>query len=398
MSAALDGIKILDLSRLAPGPYCTMILGDLGAEVIRVDPGGGKAAEAIFPMPPELEEKIRAYDAESRNKKSIVLNLKVDGARDIVYRLVEKVDVFVEGFRAGVTKRLGVDYETLKEKNPRLVYCSVTGYGQTGPYRELVGHDINYLSIGGALDIIRDKNEWPVPPSNLVADYASGGMQAAIGILAALMARERTGKGQHVDIAMTDGVISLCHTAASQHFQGGLIPGLEGMDMATITSGRIPHYGIYETKDGKMISIGALEPRFYQNLCHALGRDDLAMMEWSIDRWPDVSAAFAEAFRTKTRDEWFDLLRQTDTCASPVYSLEEVFVDPHVVDRQMVVEVDHPKVGKVKQIGVSIKLSETPGEIRRLAPAPGEHTEEILQELGYSSEQITKLRESGAFG
>ena len=397
MAMALEGIKIVDMSRLAPGPYCTMILGDLGADIIRIDPGGGKAAEAIFPMPPEVEERMRAYDSESRNKRSIKLNFKTQEARQIFYKLVERADVVVEGFRAGVTKRLGVDYDTVKEINPRVVYCSVTGYGQTGPYREMVGHDMNYLSIAGAMDIIRDKEGNPVPPSNLVADYASGGMQAAIGILAALMARERTGKGQHVDIAMTDGVISLCHTAVAQHLQGDLA-AMAGIDMTTITTGKIPHYNVYKCKDGKLLSIGALEPWFFQNVCREIGREDLAPFEWAIDKWPEMSQIFAEAFLTKTRDEWFELLSKTDTCATPVYTVGEAMNDRHVLERKMVTEVDHPKFGKVKQVGISIKMSETPGAIRCFAPAPGEHAEEILTELGFSKEQVEQFNQAGALG
>jgi crotonobetainyl-CoA:carnitine CoA-transferase CaiB-like acyl-CoA transferase len=397
MTMALEGIKILDLSRLAPGPYCTMILGDLGAEVIRIDPGGGRATEAIFPMPAEEEERMRAYDSEGRNKKSIVLNLKTQEARQIFYKLAETADVVIEGFRPGVTKRLGVDYDTIKEKNPRIVYCSLTGYGQTGPYRDMVGHDIDYISIGGALGIIRERGGRPVPPGNLVADYAAGGMQAAIGILAALMARESTHKGQWVDIAMTDGVISLMHMAAAQYFQIGVVPGLS-LDMSILTTGKIPHYNTYETKDGRYIGIGSLEPWFFQNLCRALGREDLSPYEWSIEKWEEISSFFTETFRTKTRDEWFELLRQTDTCAAPVYSIDEVFSDPQVLERNMVVEVDHPKLGKVKQVGIGIKLSETPGAIRDPAPFPGEHTEEILLGLGYSKQQIKELGEAGALG
>ncbi len=393
MAMALEGIRIIDLSRLAPGPYCTMILGDLGAEVIRVDPGGGRAAEAIMPV--EDEERDRAYDAEGRNKRSIVLNLRNDKAREIFYALAKGADVVIEGFRPGVVNRLGVDYERIKAINPRIVYCSLTGYGQDGPYHNMVGHDINYISIGGALSIVgRRKDEPPSIPGNLVADYAAGGMQAAIGILAALMARERTGEGQYVDISMLDGVISLMHMVAMQYFSSGRIPE-RGEDMLT---GGVPNYNTYQTKDDKYISLGSLEPWFFQNLCKALGREDLIPYEWDEGKRGEISSYFRDVFRTKTRDEWFELLRQSDICVAPVYTIDEVFTDPHVIHRRMVEEVDHPKFGKVKQVGISVKLSNTPGAIRSPSPSPGQHTDEILTELGYTKEVIEGLKREGAIG
>ena len=394
MTMALEGIKIIDMSRLAPGPYCTMILGDLGADIIRIDPGGGRAAEAIMPgMADDVERRV-AYNASGRNKKSIVLNLRQDEAREIFYKLAEGADVILEEFRPGVVKRLGVDYETIKKLNPRIVYCSLTGFGQDGPYHSMAGHDINYISIGGALGIIGEKGRPPTPPSNLVADYAGGGMHAAIGVLAALMARERTGKGQHVDIAMCDGVVSLMHMAAMQYFSTGQVPQ-RGSDMLT---GAMPHYNVYQTKDGKYLSLGALEPWFYENLCKSLGREDLIPYEWDESKREELTSIFKETFLTKTRDEWFEIFKQTDTCAAPIYAIDEVFADPHVIHRKMVVDVDHPKLGKVKQVGISVKLSETPGAIRSLAPSPGQHTDEILAGLGYAKERIAELREKGAIG
>ncbi len=394
MTMALEGIKIIDMSRLAPGPYCTMILGDLGADIIRIDPGGGRAAEAVVPVAAEEAERRTAYNATGRNKRSIILNLRLEGAKEIFYKLAERADVIVEEFRPGVVKRLGVDYETISKINPRIVYCSVTGYGQDGPYQNMPGHDINYISIAGALGIIGQKGGPPAIPSNLLADYAGGGMHAAIGILAALLARERTGKGQHVDIAMCDGVVSLMHMAAMQYFTTGKAPE-RGNDMLT---GGLPHYNVYETKDGKYISLGSLEPWFYENLCRAVGREDFIPYEWDEGKRSEIFSAFREIFRTKTRDEWFDLLKQIDICVAPVYSIDEVFSDPQVVHRKMVVDIDHPRLGKIKQVGISVKLSDTPGSIRSLAPFPGQHTDEILKELGYTEKRIEELRREGAIG
>ena len=390
MAMALEGIKVLDLTRLAPGPYCTMFLADLGADIIKIEPGGGRAQAFSGALG---GEERRAYDAENRNKRSIVLNLKAEEARQVFYELAKDADVIVEEFRPGVVKRLGVDYDTIKKMNPRIVYCSVTGYGQDGPYQELSGHDINYISIAGAQSIVGERDGPPAVIGNLIADYAAGGMQGAIGILAALMARERTGKGQYVDISMTDGVLSLMHAEAAQYFSSGFVPTRGDI----LSFGGMPFYNIYETKDGKYVSLGALEPWFYQNLCNALGREDFGPHEFDKgEKREEIFAFFRETFRTKTRDEWVEMLRQADVPVAPVYSLDEVFTDPQMLHRKMVLELDHPKMGKVKQVGVSIKLSDTPGGVRSLAPVAGQHTDEILAGLGYSKEKIEELRSSGA--
>jgi len=369
-----------------------MLLADMGADVIRVDPGGGRSAESRFPFPPGEEDRMRAYDAEERNKRSIILDLRVEGARQVYYRLAERADVILEQSRPGAPERLGVGYDAIKEKNPRIVYCAITGYGQTGPYRDLVGHDINYISIGGALGIMGPEAGPPAIPSNIVADYAAGGMMAAIGILSALMARQKTGRGQFVDISMTDGVLSMMHVMASMYFITGMAPQ-RGKDMLT---GGVPFYNVYETKDGKYISVGAIESWFYQNLCSLLGRDDLAASQWSLEKIEETASTFRQLFLTKTRDEWVALMKQRDTCTAPVYSMDEVLSDPQIVDRGMVVELDHPRVGKVKQVGIPIRLSETPGTIRRFPPRRGEHTEEVLLELGYDQEFIDGLKAEGA--
>lgn len=392
MTMALEGIRVLDLTRLAPGPYCTMFLADLGADVIKIEPGGGRAAMMATALATEDEEVRRAHNPENRNKRSIVLNLKIKEAQEVFHKLAEKADVIIEEFRPGVVKRLNVDYETIKKINPRVVYCSLTGYGQDGPYEQVAGHDINYISTAGAQSMIGPRGGPPVVITNLLADYAAGGMHAAIGILAALMARERTGKGQHVDIAMTDGVISMMHAEAASYFATGKVPGRGDILMF----GGAHHYNIYKTKDGKYVSLGALEPWFHENLCKALGRDDFTPHEFNAEKWDEMAAAFRKIFLTKTRDEWVKLLRQTDTCVAPVYSVDEVFSDPQVLHRKMVVEVDHPTLGKVKQVGISIKLSETPGAVRSVAPQPGQHTDDILRSVGYTKKSIEKMRKSGA--
>ncbi len=392
MTMALEGIKVIDLTRLGPGPYCTMLLADMGAEVIKIEAGGGRASQTIESMEDEVAERRRAFNPEGRNKRSIVLNLKMDAAREVFYKLVKDADVVVEEFRPGVLKRLGVDYDNISKINPKVILCSITGYGQDGPYAQLPGHDINYMSVAGAQSMIGPRNGPPVMTFNLIGDYSGGSMQAALGITLALLARERTGKGQHVDISMTDGVVSLMHAEAAGYFDTGRIPSRGDL----LVIGGAPFYGVYETRDGKYVTIGALEPWFYSNLCELLQRSDLLPYEWDINKWDELSEEFRKIFKTRDRDVWVELLRTKDVCVAPVYTVDEVFEDPQVLHRKMLVEMEHPTLGKVKQVGIGIKMSDTPGAVRSIAPRPGEHTEELLGSLGYDDNAIAGLRESGA--
>ncbi|MEA1958340.1 MAG: CaiB/BaiF CoA-transferase family protein [Chloroflexota bacterium] len=389
---ALEGIKIVDLTRLGPGPFCTMLLGDMGADIIKIEAAGGRASMTIETMEDETAERRRAFNVEGRNKRAIGLNLKTDEAKEIFYKLVKDADVVVEEFRPGVLKRLGCDYETISKINPRIILCSITGFGQDGPYALLPGHDLNYISIGGAQSMIGPRNGPPVMTLNLIGDYSGGSFQAALGVCMALLARERTGKGQHVDISMTDGVVSLMHGEAAGYFDTGHIPTRGDM----LVIGGAPFYAVYETKDGKYITIGALEPWFWANLCELIDRQDLLMEEWNHEKWPQMAGEFEEIFKTKTRDEWVELLRTKDVCVAPVYGLDETFEDPQILHRKMLIELDHPTVGKVKQVGIGIKMSDTPGQVRSLAPKPNEHTDAILAGLGYSKDDIAKMREAGA--
>ena len=395
MSLPLEGIKVLDLSRLAPGPYCTMTLGDLGADVLKVEgPREGKLAPTGRNIAVD-EERAAVYNSLERNKRSIVLNLRSEEARQIFYQLAKGADVIVEGFRPGVVKRLKVDYDTVKEMNPRIIYCSVTGYGQDGPYNNMVGHDINYISIGGALGIIGIPGGAPVIPANLIADFAAGGMNSTIGILAAIIAREKTGRGQYVDMGLADGVVSLMAQGLSGYFGGGPV---SERGNALLTGG-VPQYNIYETKDGKYVSIGCLEPWFWEPLCRALGREDfIPHQDATGEKMEETFSAFREIFRTRTRDEWFDYLSQWDICVGKVYDVDELSSDPQLAHRNMILELDHPKYGKVKQVGISQKLSDTPGSIRSFGPLHGQHTEEVLLELGHTRERIGELRREGVIG
>jgi crotonobetainyl-CoA:carnitine CoA-transferase CaiB-like acyl-CoA transferase len=383
MRTALEGIKILDLSRYAPGWYGTMILGDYGADVLKVE---GAPSDLVVP---EFTSPDSPFDPLNRNKKSIVLNLKHDHAKKIFCELAMKCDVLIEGFRPGVVKRLGIDYQSLSPINERIIYCSLSGYGQDGPYGQLAGHDLNYISQAGALRVLRQPD---LIPGNILGDLVSGGMQIALGVLLALQARQTTGKGQYIDIAITDGVLSLIGPYAAKYFETGQMPRFE--ERATI--GGTAYYNVYETKDGEFISIASGEKSFFVNLCKILGCEEFIPYQLDGDRQAEIKAAFARRFLAKTRDEWFDELSKADTAVGKVLDLSELACDPQIAHRQMIVELDHPTAGKVRQTGIPIKLSDTPGSIRGFSPHAGEHTREVLKSLGYTDESIDKLAAEGA--
>jgi len=397
---ALEKIRVLELTPLAPGEFCTMILGDFGAEVLKVESPAGKLGLALQG---EVNRKEAAYNPLDRNKKSIVLNLKSQAGRQVFYRLAEQADVIVEGFRPGVVKNLGIDYDTIKKLNPKIIYCSLSGYGQNGPYRDFPGHDINYISIAGVLGLIGPSGMPPVIPMNFIADFAGASLYGVIGILMALVARNETGEGQYVDVAFTDGVISLETFLTTWYFLHGAIPKRG----ETMLHGAYPYYGVYETKDGKYISIGCVEPHFWENLCRLIGKEEYIPYQVSIEhflqkpdgeKWAEISSYLKQSFLTRSRDEWFELLIQNDIPAGKVYTLDEVFSDPQVLQREMVTEVEHPTFGKIKQAGIAPKLSHTPGKVRTFTPLTGEHTEEVLRGLGYSSKEIENLRQEGTIG
>ena len=390
---ALEGIKVLDFCRNAPGMFCTMILADLGADVLMVErPMTGDRAEYERVVSgitgPEDERRHSSYNALQRNKRSIALNLKETEAQEIFYRLLEDADVIVEGFRPGVMERLGAGYPKVKELNPRVVYCSVSGYGQDGPYASMAGHDINYISFAGVLSMIGGSEEnAPVIPLNLLADYGGGGLCGAVAVMAALLARNTTGRGQYLDIAMADGVMYMMAAVVSAFFQGGKAPKRG----ASRLNGGAPEYNVYRTSDNKYLSIAAIEPWFWVNLCQALGREDLVARQGAQGTERQKIFDFLEeTFKTRTRDEWFELLKGQNISVGKVYSLEEALADPHVAHRGMVVELEAPDLpeGRVSQVGIPIRLSDTPGRVRHVGAVTGQHTVEVLRDLGYSGDQI----------
>ncbi|MPZ98079.1 MAG: CoA transferase [Dehalococcoidia bacterium] len=394
MTMPLEGITVVDLSRLAPGPYASMLLGDLGADVILVEAPAGSVSAMGGGGDDEAAQRRRAHNALARNKRSIVVNLKEEAGREVVHRLASSADVFLEGFRPGVVDRLGVGYEAIAETNPRIVYCSLSGYGQTGPYSQMVGHDINYISIGGALGMIGRPGQKPAIPYNVIADFAGGGLMSAFSILAALMARDRTGRGQYLDMSMSDNVLYLLASQTAGVLAGGPppVPGARGL------GGGSPHYDAYECADGKFLSLGSLEPHFWANLCEVVGRPDMQPHEFDASKHEEFKGHLERTFKTKTRDEWFAELRDIDLCVAPVLTLDEALEDEHQRARGMVVEVDDPRAGTVRQVGIGPKFSDTPGQVRTTAPTPGQHTEELLAGLGYEASDIASMREQGAVG
>lgn len=378
-----------------------MYLADLGAEVLKIEATASAGERAVGygsePSPPPGEDgiKIAAYNALNRNKKSLGLNLKSEEGRQIFYKLARNADVLFEGFRPGVAKRLGVDYDTIKNINPRIIYCSLTGYGQDGPYALLPGHDITYIATGGALDLIGEPNGPPIIPLNFVGDSAGGTLHAIIGILAALTAREKTGLGQHVDVSMTDGVVSLLGMLSVWYFQYGDVPqrGKGPLD------GKFPNYTVYQTKDGGYVAIGCIEPYFWENLCREMGLEEFIPCPKELgDRTEEIRSAMGKLFLTKPKEEWIEQLIPKNIPIAKVYSTDEVFSDPQVLARNMVLELDHPTLGKVKHPGIPIKFSETPGQVRSFAPLFSQHADEILKELGYTKIEGERLRREGVVG
>lgn len=388
MATPLQGIRVLDLTRLLPGPYCSLMLADHGAEVIKVEqPGQG---DYIRWWPPMVNDTSGMFLVLNRNKKSITLDLKTPEAKNIFYRLVKESDVLLEGFRPGVTGRLEIDYERLKKVNPRLVYCSISGYGQDGPYALKAGHDINYIGYAGILGLTGRAGEGPALPAVQIADLGGGALMAVAGILLALLARQHTGQGQLVDISMLDGVAAWLPILAGQFFAGGDVPE-RGL---TMLGGRYACYNVYRAGDGKYIALGALEEWFWEKLCRHLGREDYIPLQFADQRQEEIIDFLNSTFSSKSRDQWVEELSKVDICCSPVYDFPEVFDDPQLKHRQMVLESEHPALGKVRQLGFPIKLSGTPAGLHRHAPALGEHTEEILSRLGYTAEEISRFKKN----
>ena len=372
----LQAIRVLDLTRLLPGPYCTLMLADFGAEVIKVeDPVAG---DYLRDFEPKLDADSAVFHSLNRNKKSICLDLKTEKERSHFLKLVETADVVMESFRPGVMKRLGLDYETLKQINPRLIYCAITGYGQTGPYKDKPGHDINYLSYAGLLHVMGEKDRKPVIPATQIADIGGGAYPAIAGILLALFEREKTGKGQLVDVSMLDGVVSWMHMLLPNDFAEREVTRGE-----ELLNGGFACYQVYETKDNRFLSMGGIEQKFWKVFCEGIERQDfIDCLDAPKEKQEQMIHETQRIIARKTLEEWLDIFSEKEACVTPVKIMEETLEDSQLQAREMIQTIAHPELGNMKQIGNPIKLSESPKETSLPAPKRGEHTELILREIG----------------
>jgi alpha-methylacyl-CoA racemase len=392
----LSDVRVLDLSRLLPGGFCSQLLADFGADVVKVEDTG--MGDYVRWAPPYYgDEEYQAlgtrsalYLALNRNKRSIRLDLKSDGGREVLLRLVRDSEIVLESYRPGVLDRLGVGYERMLEENPALVYCAVTGYGQTGPNVQRAGHDMNYLGLIGLLGLTGEPDGPPIQSAGQIADLGGGALMAAFGILAALHEARRSGEGQLVDVSMADGALSWLAMVAGAYLCDGEVPR-RGEGQLT---GRFVCYLPYEAADGH-VTMGALEPQFWARFCAGVGRDDLVAKQFERNgsqAWSEI----AEIFRARTRAEWKAFNDEHDAMIEPVLDVDEALDSELVRAREMVVEWEQPGLGPVRQLGVPVKLSRTPGSVHAPAPALGEHTRGVLADAGLSPEEIDSLFESGA--
>ncbi|MEA3078586.1 MAG: alpha-methylacyl-CoA racemase [Actinomycetota bacterium] len=380
MSGPLSGIKILEVAGIGPGPFAAMLLSDMGAEVLRID--RAQSVRGGDPTQPPV-------DVLNRGRRSIGVDLKNADGVEAVLRLVESADALIEGFRPGVTERLGIGPDDCLARNPKLVYGRMTGWGQEGPMASAAGHDINYIALAGALHPIGRAGQPPLPPLNLVGDFGGGAMYLAFGVACALLEAQRSGQGQVVDAAMVDGAASL-----TAMFHGFRAMGMWTEERGTNLLDTGAHfYEVYETADGKYVSIGSIEPQFYAELLRLTGLADDPEFAGQHNRaaWPALKVRLAEVFKTKTRDQWNSIMEGTDVCYAPVLSLGEAPAHPHMAARGTFVEV-----AGVTQPGPAPRFSRTPGSIERPPSHPGQHTDEALVDWGFSADEVAKLRDTGA--
>jgi crotonobetainyl-CoA:carnitine CoA-transferase CaiB-like acyl-CoA transferase len=395
-SLPLEGVRVLDLSRLLPGPFASLLLADFGADVVKVeDTGAGDYARAAPPYVEGVQEsaKSAAFIALNRNKRSVRLDLKADAGREALLTLVEGADVLLESFRPGVMERLGLGLDALRARNPRIVHCAISGFGQTGPLTQRPGHDMNYLALAGAMALTGVRDGEPVLGGVQIADIGGGAQMAVIGMLTALRHAERTGEGQSVDVSMTDGALSWTVMESAAALQGQ-----KPRRGRTLLTGEHLCYRPYACKDG-WITLGALEPKFWKAFCTGVDREDLIPHQFDAPG-SEAHAQVEEIALSRTREEWAQFGTQHDACLEPVWELEEALESDLVREREMVVELEQPgATGPVRALGVPIKLSATPGDVHRLpAPGLGEHTEEVLREAGLDEDRIAQLVSSGAAG
>lgn len=388
MFLPLKDVKILDLSLFVPGPFCTMMLADFGAEVIKIEqPNQGDFNRSF---PPLINGVGYRHLILNRNKKSITLNLKSEEGKKLFYKLAKIADVIIENFRPEVTTRLGIDYDTIKKINPQIIYCSITGFGQTGPNRMKPGQDLNFMAYSGVVSLTGERNGMPYIPGMQIADMASA-MMACNGVLLALYNRQKTNMGKYIDISMLDSIISMLPTDISFYLGSNETP-IRG---ETRLTGKLPNYNIYKTKDNRYLVVAALHKKFWANLCNLLDHPELIDDVDNEQKREFIFKVLKNTFAKKTLKEWMVLFENTDTCVTPVNNIDEVLNDPQIIAREMVIEKEDKKIGRYKQIGIPIKFSETTSQLTNLAPDLGENTIEILNKLGYNQEEIENFKNNG---
>ena len=390
MARALEGIKVLDLSRALAGPYCTMMLADMGAEVIKLEmPGKGDDSRSWGP--PFVGGESAYFMSINRNKKSITLNMKSEKSTGIIHKLIKQSDILVENFRPGAMERLGLGYERVKKINSEIIYCSISGFGQDGPYRMLPGFDQVLQGMGGLMSITGEPGGPPIKVGVAIADIA-GGMFAAYGIVAALYNREQTGKGQVVDISLLDSQVAWLTYRAGAYFASGEVPQPVGSGHPVI----VP-YQAFKARD-VYINIAVGNDQLWERFCKAVGLEKVmndprfATNAKRVENREEIVKIIGDLITAKNGEEWLKILTDAGVPCGPIYTIDKIFADPQVLHRQMLQELNHPTAGKIKVAGIPVKLSDTPGEVKSAPPVLGQHTEEILTALGYSDKDVTKLK------
>lgn len=397
-SGPLKGIKVIDLSLLLPGPLCSQHLGDMGADVIKIE--NPRAVDMTRLMGTQIKGKNNSaqnqsgmYVSLNRNKRAITLNIKREAGREVLYKLLQDADILLEGFRPDTLNKMGIGYEQLSKKFPRLIYCAISGYGSSGPYKNLAGHDATYMGYSGLLGINGEKNRRPVIPGFQMADINGGTLTALCSILAALYHREKSAEGQFLDISMLDGAFNSAPLQMGEYLASGELPRRSDMDLC----GKYPNYDVYECSDGKYIVLATLEERFLRVFLKQIDREELIeQYDPKSKDLENLRKNLVEIFLQKTQKEWSRLFLHSDCCLAPVNNFQDALEDKQLKHRGMVFEVEHPELGKITAIGSAFNFSKTPCSYHRHVASHGQHTEEVLTEYGYTKEQLNELRKKRA--